>query len=66
MSTRPGFYVVLGDLNRLVVVEDALGLPAPAVRFRTRQHAERIAEKWNADAVTLDVAARFGPGEVVS
>lgn len=49
MTARPGFYVVLGDLNRLVVVEDALGLPAPAVRFRTRQHAEAIRDRLNAD-----------------
>ena len=46
---RPGFYVVLGELNRLVVVEDPLGLPSPAVRFRTRQHAEAICERLNGD-----------------
>lgn len=46
---RPGFYIVLGDENRLVVVEDPLGLPPPAVRFRTRQHADAICERLNGD-----------------
>ena len=57
MSVRPGFYVVLGEDNRLIVVEDALGLPSPAVRFRTRQHAEAIRDRLNGDL--LD-ARHFG------
>lgn len=56
---RPGFYVVLGEENKLVVVEDPLGLPSPAVRFRTRKHAEAIAERLNGD---LFLERHFGPG----
>ena len=47
MTARPGFYVVLGEENRLIVLETALGLPEPAVRFRTREHATIIAERHN-------------------
>ena len=49
MSARPGFYVVLGEENRLVVVEDSLGLPPPAVRFRTRRYADAICDRLNGD-----------------
>lgn len=62
MSQRIGWYVVLGEENRLCVVFSEVGLPLPAVRFRTCAHAVVIAERHNErpDRVSQD----FGPGEV--
>lgn len=56
-SVRPGWYVVLGKQDRLVVVEDVMGLPG-AMRFRTVAHAISICERLNAD---LFGVRDFGP-----
>lgn len=45
--TRAGWFVVLGDEDRLVVVFSEIGLPLPAVRFRTAVHAHVIARRHN-------------------
>lgn len=45
MSLRPGFFVVVGEDQRLTIVEDSLGLPG-AMRFRTRRHAEDWLQKY--------------------
>lgn len=39
---------------------------ARRLRPRHKHHAESLAEKLNCDAVTIDVAERFGPGEVTA
>ena len=60
MSQRNGWYVALGEENRLVVVFSEMGLPLPAVRFRTCAHAVVVCERHNErpDRVSRD----FGPG----
>ena len=47
---------------------EALPLVQASIRLKAmrRKHAESLAEKLNADAVTLDVAEKFGPGEVIA
>lgn len=53
----PGYYVVLGPERRLVVEFSPLPLGS-AIRFRTPQHAQDVADKLNAD---LDDENAFGP-----
>lgn len=61
MSARPSWAVILTDAGF-----EALPLVKASLRRRPlrKEHAERLAEKLNADQITVDVAERFGPGEV--
>lgn len=52
--TRPSWTVILTDA----------GFEALRLKAMRKEHAERLAEKLNADEITADVAERFGPGEV--
>ncbi len=63
MSARPSWAVILTDAGF-----EALPLVKASIRLLAlrRKHAERLAEKLNADEITADVAERFGPGEVAS
>lgn len=61
---RSGWYIVLGEESRLVVVHSEIGLPSPAVRFRTVAHAFAIAEEFNGDRTARRVARDFGAEEV--
>ena len=63
MSARPNWTVILTDDGF-----EALPLVKASLRLRPlrKEHAVRLAEKLNADEITIDVAQRFGPGEVVS
>jgi hypothetical protein len=63
MSVRPDWTVIWngGTFEALPLVQASIRLKA-----MRRKHAEQLAEKLNADAVTLDVAEKFWPGEVVS
>lgn len=58
---RQGWYIALGDEDRLIVVFSELGLPEPAVRFRTAVHAHIIASRHNEGRDPVREA--FGPGE---
>ena len=60
---RPTWTVILTDDGF-----EALPLVKASLRLKPlrREHAIRLAEKLNADEITIDVAQRFGPGEVVS
>lgn len=55
----PGFFIVVGPAEKLVILADTLGIPG-ALRFRTRAHADQWLEKHEADAVAGNVARRFG------
>ena len=61
--TRPNWTVILTDDGF-----EALPLVKASLRLKPlrKEHAIRLAEKLNADEITVDVAERFGPGEVVS
>lgn len=59
----PGFFIVVGPHERLVIVADTLGMPG-AMRFRTRLHAEAVLEKILADGGL--VVRDFGPGAIAS
>lgn len=61
---RSGYYVTLGESDRIVVVYSEIGLPPPAVRFRTERNAATIAEELNGDRVAQRVVRDFG-AEVV-
>ncbi len=47
---------------------EALPLVQASTRLKAmrEEHAKRLAEKFNADEATAEVAAAFGPGDVVS
>lgn len=60
---RPNWTVILTDDGFAPV---PLGAVTERVKRMHRKHAEALAEKLNADEITVDVAQRFGPGEVVS
>ena len=62
MSKRNGWYVVIGEENRLVVVFSDVGLPLPAVRFRTCAHAVVVCERHNEGRSRDAVSRDFGPG----
>jgi len=62
--SNAGYYILLGPERRLVVEFSRIPIGS-AVRFRTPQHAQDVADKLNADlddAITAD----FGPGEEVA
>jgi len=61
-SMLPGFFIVVGPDERLVILADTLGIPG-ALRFRTRAHAEAWLEKHEADVAHGRVRRDFG-GEV--
>ena len=63
MTARPGWTVILTDngFEPLPLVQASLRL-----KPLRKEHAIRLAEKLNADEITIDVAERFGPGEVAS
>ena len=60
-SLLPGWFIVVGPSEALVIVADTLGMPG-ALRFRTRRHAEDVLTKLNADG---RVSRDFGPGAEV-
>lgn len=68
---REGTAAVLAQefgVSPRVIRRDAQFAAAVGARIKRmrREHAERLAEKLNADEITIDVAERFGPGEVVA
>ena len=56
----PRFYAVPHEEppHLLTVIEDAVGLPKPALWFRTQERAVKFAESVN---VKLYIDAHFGP-----
>ncbi len=62
-AARPGWTVIWNGtaFEALPLVQASLRLVA-----MKRVHAERLAEKLNADEVTVDVAEKFGPGAEVA
>ena len=56
----PRFYAVPHEEppQLLTVIEDAVGLPKPALWFRTEERAVKFAESVN---VKLTIDAQFGP-----
>ena len=60
---RPTWTVILTDDGF-----EALPLVQASLRLKPlrKEHAIRLAEKLNADEITVDVAERFGPGETVA
>ena len=56
----PRFYAVPHEEppHLLTVIEDAVGLPKPALWFRTEERAVKFAESVN---VKLSIDAHFGP-----
>ena len=56
----PRFYAVPHEEppHLLPVIEDAVGLPKPALWFRTEERAVKFAESVN---VKLTIDAQFGP-----
>ena len=61
MSARPSWTVILTDAGF-----EALPLVKASLRLKAmrKEHAICLAEKLNADEITVDVAERFGPWEV--
>lgn len=55
-------YVLVLANTGLLVPARADALPVNAKTFRTVEHAERLAEKLNADLSAEAVADDFGPG----
>ena len=58
----PGFWVVVGPNETLVILADTLGIPG-ALRFRSLSHAQLWLEKHEADCSHGRVRRDFG-GEV--
>ena len=57
----PGFWVVVGPNETLVILADTLGMPG-ALRFRTLDHARGWLAKHEADSQYGRVKRDFGPG----
>ena len=57
----PRFYAVPHEEppHLLTVIEDAVGLPKPALHFRNAERAVQFAESVDAK---LELEQRFGPG----
>lgn len=60
----PGFFIVVGPAERLVILADTLGIPG-ALRFRSISHATSWLEKHEADMSYGRVRRDFGPGASV-
>lgn len=60
----PGWFVVVGPNETLVILADTLGIPG-ALRFRSLSHAQLWLEKHDADCAHGRVRRDFG-GEVTA
>jgi len=63
MTAKPDWTVIWTGVRF-----EALPLVQASLRLKPlrREHAERLAEKFNADEATADVVEAFGPGDTAS